>query len=172
MRPCLTGFSIGEYDSVTKTAMTGNSRADKSVSAGQINTKEFNQDNRTVNNTIIINPPSGKATVVSCWKAKHENIPQPTDIDNESVKTVLKELFADSLVVVYWGCMVFCFEHESMEDAIGMIVKHADIKEDILHFLQELNPSIEDIMMEVEVRELSEFEEQTAETSGNIGTSS
>ncbi|XP_071078466.1 uncharacterized protein [Haliotis cracherodii] len=134
--------------------------------------KDQGPDNRTVNSTIIINLPSGKAVCESCWKAEHENIPQPTDIDIESVKILLNELFPDSLVRVRWECMVFCFEHESMEDAMGMIVQHADIKQDILHFLQELDPSIEDIVMEVEVRELSEFVEQTAQTSGNIGSSS
>ncbi|XP_048247738.1 uncharacterized protein LOC124119967 [Haliotis rufescens] len=153
--------------SVTKTGMSGNSRAETSISAGEIRTKELHQDNRTVNSTIIINLPSGKAVCESCWKAKHENIPQPTDIDIETVKTLLNELFPDSLVRVRWECMVFCFEHESMEDAMGMIVQHADIKEDILHFLQELDPSIEDIVMEVEVRELSEFAEQAAQTSAS-----
>ncbi|XP_071116442.1 26S proteasome non-ATPase regulatory subunit 10-like [Haliotis cracherodii] len=147
--------------------MTDNSRADKSVLGGDINTNAINQDNRTVNSTININLPSGKAVCESGWKAKHENIPQPTDIDIETVKTLLNELFSDSLVRIRWECMVFCFEHESMEDAMGMIVQHADINEDILHFLQELNPSIEDIVMEVEVRELSESVEQTAQTSAS-----
>ncbi|XP_048242804.1 ankyrin repeat and KH domain-containing protein mask-like isoform X3 [Haliotis rufescens] len=153
--------------SETKTGMSGNSRAETSISAGEIRTKELHQDNRTVNSTIIINLPSGKAVCESCWKAKHENIPQPTDTDIETVKILLNELFPDSLVRVRWECMVFCFEHESMEDAMGMIVQHADIKEDILHFLQKLDPSIEDIVMEVEVRELSEFAEQAAQTSAS-----
>ncbi|XP_048242766.1 uncharacterized protein LOC124128465 isoform X2 [Haliotis rufescens] len=145
--------------STTYTGMTGNSRAEHSFAAGQANI-----GNTNINITLYLGESSGKAACRTSWKTTND-IPQMTFIDFESLATLLEKMFNAFLVLVRSGCMVFCFEHESKEDATNMIIRHAEVKEVILHFLQELDPSIQDIRMKVEFRELCQPEEQTADTS-------
>ncbi|XP_071078437.1 uncharacterized protein [Haliotis cracherodii] len=162
-------------DTVTTSiiGMSGSSTATDSIVNGQVNARDFYQGHTTnyafslLSLMFVTNDSSGNSACHTRWATIHKtgkHTLQPTISDFRRLWTRTKELFHASLEACWSGSMVFCFEHESREDAINMIIRHAEVKEVILHFLQELDPSIQDIRMEVELRDVSESEEQTSET--------
>ncbi|XP_071116426.1 ankyrin repeat and KH domain-containing protein mask-like [Haliotis cracherodii] len=141
------------------TGMDGDSTAIHSNVSGTQNVQEMHQVE--IKGDVILN--------VNCetsWRstpAPNKHISQVPMNSFHRLGKRISEFCLATLRRVTRGSLIFSFAHTTSEDAIDMIVKHRKVKEVFLDFVQELDPSVEDIRIEVVLRELSVSEDQTTQ---------
>ncbi|XP_071116477.1 E3 ubiquitin-protein ligase mib1-like isoform X2 [Haliotis cracherodii] len=153
------------------TGMDGESTAIRSNVSGTQNVKEMHQDFGNIHIGDVYNFNCEGGTHETSWHCNPAPNKHISQVPRESFRRFgrrIRGLFRATLTRVARGSLIFSFAHSTSEDAINMIIRHAEVKEVILHFLQELDQSIQDIRMKVEFRKLCQPEEQTADTSGSV----
>ncbi|XP_048249043.1 histone-lysine N-methyltransferase EHMT2-like isoform X1 [Haliotis rufescens] len=144
------------------------------AAAGGATGKEKQDAGPATNCIFCMTDPSGRKGWETRWlvTAVPDKVMSPPPVSAfTELGSQMKEQFLASLVAAWKGSMVFCFVHQSQEDAINMIIRHSEVKRVILHFLQTVDPSLRDIRMEVELRELGRPAEQTAQKSASSNPS-
>ncbi|XP_048246365.1 uncharacterized protein LOC124139577 [Haliotis rufescens] len=66
-------------------------------------------------------------------------------------KDEMEECYDATLQEITQGCLIFHFAHKSRGDALKMIIKHKQVKEQILHFLRNFDAELTDIWMQVKL---------------------
>ncbi|XP_046557247.1 uncharacterized protein LOC124266494 [Haliotis rubra] len=147
------------------TGMTGRSKADKSLVAGSIRAEAINQfEGKTL---IVFNDKSTAGPYVTTWNFNFFSNNHFLEISPDSWRCLRKNLtesFICEILKAVRGSLILYFAHPTKDDAIDMIIKHKKVKHIIIQCLRELD--IKDSSIQVELRELSESEVQTAQTSG------
>ncbi|XP_048250108.1 uncharacterized protein LOC124149273 [Haliotis rufescens] len=151
------------------TGMDGDSTAIHSNVSGIQNIHEMRQGNIHVGGDVFyLSYDDGKhETIWHCLPLPNRHISQVLREACRQLGSSIREFCCATLRRVAGKSLIFSFAHTTREDAIDMIVKHKRVKEVFLDFVQKLDPSIKDIRIEVELRELCVSEEQTTQTAGN-----